>query len=154
MARRIIKHRKVLAGADVTGDDAVVGQLLSNFDAFKADVGRLTKRGVERVAMEILRESNLRAPFETGALQESGSVRVSKQSGGTYIASVTYGGVENPVEPTKNAPKGVVTYAVLIHENLQKHPLVTGEPKFLQNGAAVVARSGVQNIIALLKGAA
>lgn len=73
-------------------------------------------------------------PLDTGALRASYRRDVERTPGGEIGAIITVGGPDNPVEPTKNAPEGIVDYAVIVHENLENQRFRVGGPKFLQRG--------------------
>lgn len=71
-------------------------------------------------------------PVETGALKSSGKAEAIMTKKGP-AAVVSFGGPNNPVEPTKNAPQGIVDYAVVVnYDGSKSHAF--GEDLFLEKG--------------------
>lgn len=68
-------------------------------------------------------------PVETGALKESGRAEAIKTSRGV-VASVSFGGPEALVTPTKNAPAGIVDYAAVVNYDTEN----SSSPFFLEEG--------------------
>jgi hypothetical protein len=96
-----------------------VNALLTNYKAFKDVVDREALRIVTAAADMILETTLDYVPVDTGALQESGKAFGVMTSKGP-AAFVVFGGSDNPVTPTRNAPDGIVDYAIIVHENLEK----------------------------------
>ena len=79
----------------------------------------ITKRDMRRImqlASEIILERTLPwVPLEFGGLRQSGRAFAGRTDRG-WAAFVSFGGDEAPVDPTPNAPGGIVDYAVFVHE--------------------------------------
>ncbi len=112
-------------------------RILAKYDIFVDEVNREAVDLAKRAGTEVLDRSNEIVPSVTGALKQSGRVFVGK--GKTHVsANISYGGGVR-VSPTKNAPSGIVDYAVYVHEDLEAHH-PQGEAKFLEKGAAIASR--------------
>ncbi len=115
-----------------------------NFDKFVANIQELSEEIADKAGKEIIRHTTPLVPFQWGGLRQSGRSMVDKTPKG-YRARVTYGGSEAPVDPTPNAPTGIVDYAVVVHEDLNK-VYKEGEAKYLEKGARLAVPS-IENII-------
>jgi len=71
-------------------------------------------------------------PVETGALYASGKAEAVRTSKGV-AAVVSFGGPDNPVKATVNAPTGIVDYAPIVnYDTTKNHP--HGTAMFLEKG--------------------
>ena len=95
-----------------------------------ADVVKRDMRRIMQLASEIILERTLPwVPLEFGGLRQSGRAFAGRTDRG-WAAFVTFGGDTAPVDPTPNAPQGVVEYAVFVHEGHGK----VAATKFLEIG--------------------
>lgn len=85
---------------------------------------------LDKIGGKILAEAQENAPLDTGALRESGTVRINEFTT-RFQLEVGFGGPTRQVSPTRNAPMGWVDYAFEIHENLERS-FDVGGPKFLE----------------------
>jgi len=92
-----------------------IAAILTDYQKFVKVTNKESKRIMFGAAEIVLKHTGPFVPVQTGALKNSGTARAIKTAKG-YAAEVSYGGPNNPVPPTKNAPKGWVHYAILIHE--------------------------------------
>ena len=79
---------------------------------------RPTERAVSDIVDMVFEESQREVPVDTGALKGSGKKNVTATQIGNqtvYAGTIEYGG-ETSTGPTRNAPDGVVHYAVIVHE--------------------------------------
>lgn len=70
-----------------------------------------------------------------GALRDTGRVIIDKEKS---QVRVTFGGADILVAPTRNAPDGIVDYAVVVHERTDLDHKV-GQAKYLEAGARLAA---------------
>ena len=70
-------------------------------------------------------------PKDTGALRNSARYDVERKAKKGSEVVISYGGANYRVPPTKNAPNGIVFYAITVHENLNNVTFKVGEPQFL-----------------------
>jgi len=74
-------------------------------------------------------------PRDTGALRNSGRFTVDRKPNKEAIVAISFGGRNYRVPPTRNAPKGYVDYAIIVHENLDNVAAFNqGEEQFLLKG--------------------
>lgn len=129
------------------GKGSVAGEaargLLGNFRRFVDDVNAVAEGIVSEAAEIVLARAVENAPEDTGALRESGRVETEHTESGAN-AWVAFGG-DYSVTPTKNAPKGVVTYAAFVHEDMERS-YRTGGPKYLER-AISETRSQVDQFV-------
>jgi hypothetical protein len=112
-----------------------IGLILTDYKRFKDKVDDEVETIMEGAANIVLENTIPLTPEATGALRSSGrafAIRTLKGLAGV----VTFGGPENPVTPTPNAPSGIVNYAVMVHEDLERQYAVGG-PKYLERGGIV-----------------
>lgn len=127
-------RRTIFAGGSTgLGRDRSINLIVTDYKKFIGVVEEEAERILLVAANMVLEATLPYVPHHTGALKESGRARVIKTAKG-LAAVVSFGGPDAPVTPTANAPGGVVWYAPMVHEDLQKYPLVTGEPYFLVKG--------------------
>lgn len=86
--------------------------------------------GVERAGLVVLNAARSLTPIDTQALYNSARMEAQSTSKGAE-GYVSYGG-NFPVAPTRNAPSGIVTYAIKIHEDVTALHR-TGKAKFLED---------------------
>jgi len=80
------------------------------------DVVNRDMRRIMQLSSEIILERTLPwVPFEFGGLRQSGRAFAGRTDRG-WAAFVTFGGDTAPVDPTPNAPQGIVDYAIFVHE--------------------------------------
>lgn len=92
-----------------------ISTIVTDYKRFAKVVDAEAERILTDVAGMILEAANKYVPVDTGALISSGRATVQKGPKGPG-ALVYFGGENNPVTPTKNAPTGIVNYAVIVHE--------------------------------------
>lgn len=126
MAKRVIYGK----GGKVRSINSMTTDYKRFVDVVEAD----TRRIMEGAAQITLNHILPLVPVETGALKESGTARAVKTKKGV-AAVVTFGGKENPVSPTKNAPAGIVDYANYVNYDTSLEHIV-GESLFLEKGTA------------------
>jgi len=126
--------RTMLITDKASGEQAITA-VMSGLTSFFEDVDELCKDVVLRAAMMVIEESNKLVPRDTQALAESWYAGVVETQRGGYKAIAAYGG-DTRTGPTSNAPNGVVTYAVQVHEDLEVNHPNGGQAKFLEDGAA------------------
>lgn len=90
--------------------------ILTDYKRFVGVVEEETERILDEASNMVLDAARANAPEETGALKESGRAGTRKNERGIF-GYVSFGGLDAPVTPTKNAPKGIVDYAVVVHED-------------------------------------
>jgi len=109
-----------------------VGRVLTDYKRFVQVVEDEALRIMEEAAYMVLEATIPHTPLQFGGLRESGRAYAEMGPKGPR-GIVTFGGDSNPVTPTPNAPTGIVTYALKVHEDLERTYNVGG-PKFLENG--------------------
>lgn len=139
MARRTIVSR---GGGNISN-------VLTDYRRFVNIVEDEAARIFEEAAKIVLEETKPLVPVQTGALLESGRA-FSEASPRGVRGVVAFGGPENPVSPTRNAPIGIVNYAAMVHEDLDT-PHIQGQAKFLEQGGIAAAGRVDSYIISELK---
>lgn len=136
-------RRTVFAGGQ-SGKKSVrsVNVVLTDYKRFKGLVDAEAARIMQGAAEIVLEHTYEYVPVDTGALKQSGTARVQKSPKG-WSGKVTFGGLENPVSPTKNAPQGIVFYALMVHENAGGNGF-----KFLEQGAMDAAEAVEDYVVA------
>ncbi len=71
-------------------------------------------------------------PVQFGGLRESGKAEAVYTDRG-IVARVSFGGDENPVTPTPNAPAGIVKYAAVVNYDIEREH-ANGESLFMEKG--------------------
>lgn len=71
---------------------------------------------LKKMAAVMVREVKIAVPKDTKALKNSIRSEIGKSSKGRKQARVLAGGPGKMVRPTKNAPTGLVDYAIKVHE--------------------------------------
>lgn len=102
---------------------------------FVRRVRKAAYRGVDKAAKHVYRGSLPLVPVDTGALKASGRVEGMDESealGTNRIERVVAYGQGKKVQPTRNAPTGIVYYAIKVHEDLEGN---SSGPKFLERPA-------------------
>lgn len=130
--RRPTLRRQMLITDRASGEKAI-NAIIGGLGSFFEDAEELTKDVVLRCAMMVISESNKLVPRDTQALAESWGAHAVETQRGHYKAIASYGGGTR-TGPTMNAPNGIVTYAVQVHEDLEAHHN-NGQAKFLEDGA-------------------
>lgn len=115
--------------------------ILTDYKRFIGVVESEAERILEDAAGMILDAAVANAPEETGALKESGRAGTRKNEKGQIYGYVSFGGLDAPVSPTKNAPRGIVDYAVVVHEDANHSGY-----KFMEE-AALQIKDDVDNYI-------
>lgn len=137
MARRVIYGKGNSARS--------LNSLTADYKRFVGVVEADTRRIMLGAAQITLNATLPLVPYETGALRESGTARAVKTRKG-IAALVTFGGKENPVSPTKNAPAGIVDYATVVNYDTSLEHLV-GESLFMEKGVAASREEVDQYIV-------
>lgn len=109
-----------------------LNSILTDYKRFIGVVDEEAERIMQGAAEIVLRYTIPLTPLATGALRESGKAEARRYPKG-WAGVVSFGGAENPVTPTSNAPEGVVNYAIKVHEDLERTYNVGG-PKYLEQG--------------------
>lgn len=131
MARRTVVASGRTGGAR-GGSAQAINLILTDYKRLAETTRRDMKRIMQGAANIILDHTTPWVPIEYGSLRESGRAFAGRTDQG-YGAFVTFGGEGAPVEPSPNAPGGVVFYAQIVHEDINKyHPI--GSAKFLEIG--------------------
>jgi len=126
--------RKKISIKGAPGEVQLVNAAMEGLTSLMKDADRRNGEMAERAARIIISESNKLVPRDTNALAESwqaGAEKLKSKPGFRAVAS--YGG-RTRAGATRNAPTGIVDYAVIVHEDLEQHH-DNGEAKFLEKGA-------------------
>lgn len=108
-----------------------INSILSDYKAMVAAINANVASIMQEAADLTLEKIIPYVPVQYGGLLESG--RADVQEGPKGIAAVvSFGGEDAPVTPTPNAPSGVVDYAVLVNEDMER----SSSPKFMERGTA------------------
>lgn len=113
-------------------DSRSINAIITDYRAFVGVVEAETFRIMQGAADITLEYILPYVPIETGALYESGKAEAVKTAKGV-AANVSFGGPDNPVTPTKNAPQGIVDYAAVVNYDSSKEH-TSGEDMFLEKG--------------------
>jgi Bacteriophage HK97-gp10, putative tail-component len=97
------------------------------------DTPRAAQTGVAAEAQRLLTESQKRVPVKTGALRDSGRVRIQEPQGKQISAQIDY----------------TMPYAVVVHEDLEAHH-DNGQAKYLESVLRENAPSEAQRLAAHL----
>ena len=144
----IRKFKFVFGGTHPAGNRfsrAAIQEQLYGFESFVDSVDQLSDEFVEKAAITLYEETLKLVPVDTGALYESGSAYTDETGSGKKKAVVTFGGVESPVTPTRNAPSGVVGYANIVNE---LHPT---NSKFMERGAEAAIPKVKRMLVSILR---
>lgn len=115
-------------------DARSINAILTDYKAFVGVVEDECERIMGEAAKIVLDYTLPLVPEETGALKASGKAEAVRTRKGV-AAVVSFGGPDNVVEPTKNAPTGIVDYAAVVNYDIEKmHD--SGEALFLEKGAS------------------
>lgn len=123
MARRTYARR----GAYNTASS--INAIISDYRRFQGVVEAEAMRIMQEAADMTLEYILPLVPVETGALKESARAQAIKTDRGV-VASVSFGGPEAQVTPTKNAPAGIVDYAAVVNYDMER----SSSPLFLEEG--------------------
>lgn len=126
--------RTTIAARGKTGieNPRALAGIVTDYKRFAQFLKKDTRRIMRGTGKIVLDETKPLVPRDTGALLNSGKVRLIESEKGIGV-DVSFGGLENKVRPTKNAPQGIVDYAIIVHEDLSV-PHETGQAKFLEKG--------------------
>lgn len=105
-------------------------EMLEQYKKLQKLVLDRTQKVLMTAGNQVLKASIPLTPLDTGALRRSGKVNVEPRAQ-IPVCQVTFGGTT--AYPTKNAPAGVVDYAITVHEDLGT-PHAVGGPKYLTYG--------------------
>ena len=93
-------------------------------------MGPILEKDLVDGANEIMAESKLEVPTDTGSLRESGFVELVARGGITTSVKIGYGGAHVVINPNTGQP--TTKYALIVHEDLHaKHE--RGKAKYLQD---------------------
>lgn len=106
-----------------------INMIISDYRRFQGIVEEEAMRIMQNAADMTLDYILPLVPVETGALKESGRAEAIKTPRGV-VASVSFGGPEAQVTPTKNAPAGIVDYAAVVNYDMER----SSSPLFLEEG--------------------
>lgn len=123
--------------------------ILTDYKRFVNVVDAEAFRIMEQAAKMVLDATIPHTPLQFGSLRESGRA-FAMHTGRGVVAVVSFGGPDNPVTPSPNAPTGVVDYALKVHEDLERTYAVGG-PKYLEIGALEVKQEVDDFIVNELK---
>lgn len=113
-------------------DPRSINAIITDYKKFVDVVESEAFRIMEGAAVMTLGYILPMVPVETGALKASGRAEAIKTAKGV-AAVVSFGGPDNPVTPTKNAPDGIVFYAPVVnYDGTKSHEF--GEDMFLEKG--------------------
>lgn len=139
-----IRRTLVAGGKSGRKDVRSVRSVLTDYKRFMGIVEAEALRIMLGAAEIILEHTIPHTPLATGALRASGKAE-SYVSVRGVVGVVSFGGEHNPVTPTSNAPTGIVTYALKVHEDLERSYGVGG-PKYLEIGG-IEAKEAVDNYV-------
>jgi hypothetical protein len=139
-----VRSTRYARGGSGKNNSRSINTILSDFKRFAGVVDEQAERIMGDAADIVLRHTLPLTPEATGALRSSGRTFTIKTGKG-YAGVVTFGGPDNPVTPTPNAPTGIVNYAIMVHEDLERSYNVGG-PKYLERGA-MSARKEVDDYV-------
>jgi hypothetical protein len=125
-----VRRTQFAKGGSGRTDVRSLNSILTDYKRFVGVVEEEAKRIMQHAAGMVLEATIPLTPKDTGALR---AVKTAKGVAGV----VSFGGPDNPVAPTSNAPGGVVNYAIMIHEDLERAYRVGG-PKYLERGGLEV----------------
>lgn len=114
--------------ADARSINSIITDYKNFVDVVEEEAMRIMQ-GAAEITLDYVKPY---VPIDTGALLESGTANAVKTSKGV-AALVSFGGPENPVKPTKNAPAGIVDYAAVVNYDVTKIHAI-GEDQFLEKG--------------------
>lgn len=101
-----------------------------NLNASLSKVGNGSRKALVEACEEILNESLMQVPYETGTLSNSAFYEITGSYKTGWEATIGYGGNGDPVNPLTGKPAS--SYMLIVHENLRAHhPL--GKAKFLED---------------------
>ncbi len=150
----MVKRSVIAGGPTGSGRDKNINLFLTDYKKFQGVVVAEMTRILQRAGEIVLERTLPHVPKDTGALRASGRVRVISTGRGRVATEVSFGGPENPVSPTENAPGGIVDYAVFVHEDMpsgQDRSYGEGGPKFLDIGGQEATPEVNSYVIAELK---
>jgi len=111
------------------------------------NLGSGTKRATTATAQEIMAESKMQVPKESGTLLSSAFYEVHRRTdigGYSYEATLGYGGNGDPINPITGKPASY--YMVAVHERLDvSHP--AGKAKFLEDPMREYANANFQRTV-------
>jgi hypothetical protein len=131
-----VRRTQFAKGGSGRTDVRSLNSILTDYKRFVGVVEEEAKRIMQHAAGMVLEATIPLTPKDTGALRASGKAEAVKTAKGV-AGVVSFGGPDNPVAPTSNAPGGVVNYAIMIHEDLERAYRVGG-PKYLERGGLEV----------------
>ncbi len=150
----MVRRSVIAGGATGGGRNKNINLFLTDYRKFQGVLVAEMTRILQRAGEIVLDHTLQHVPRDTGALRASGRVRVKSTGRARRAAEVSFGGAENPVSPTVNAPGGIVDYAVFVHEDMpsnQDRTYRQGGPKFLDIGGQEAAPEVNAYIIGELK---
>lgn len=127
-----MRNNRVIVTGSKNRSVGQIGRFLTNYQIFTKKAKKRAVEAVREIGNTVVLNTLPITPKDTGALRESARVTVEKTSRGPRVF-VSFGGRDVKVTPTKNAPKGFVDYAVIVHESVDKNFKV-GQAKFLDEG--------------------
>ncbi len=95
--------------------DRTIAVLMTDYNRLTAKVNERLPGIMKGAADIILRHILPHIPIDTGALRASGKAEAIPTASGGWGAQVSFGGPDNPVTPTRNAPTGIVEYAIFVN---------------------------------------
>lgn len=111
-----------------------INSMVTDYKAFVGVVNKEARSIMLGAAKIGLKYVLPKVPVQYGGLYESGSARVVKTEKG-YAGIISFGGPENPVRPTPNAPAGIVDYAPMVNYNMERE-YSNGQAYFLEDGTS------------------
>jgi len=120
---------RVNIGAKGIGGSRALNLCLTAYNDFAKVVNAEAFRIFQGAAQIVLNHTYPFVPVQYGGLSQSGAASAEVTPKGVR-GKVTFGGIDNPVTPTPNAPLGIVTYALIVHENAEGRGY-----KYLEQGA-------------------
>lgn len=111
-------------------DRSSIRKLEANLEQARWDFLDAGMAAGQEIAEEIMAESRMQIPRETGAAAESGFVEVEREDRHQHKVRFGYGGAATRINPKTG--KSTADYIVPLHERLDTfHP--NGNAKFLEN---------------------
>jgi hypothetical protein len=129
-------RRNVFARGQWSGGKGTrsINSIITDYKAFKDVVDTECERIMGRAAEMTLDYIMPYVPRQYGGLQNSARAEAI-QTGKGWAARVSFGGLDAPVPPTPNAPRGIVDYAAVINYGIYK-PGQSEPLFFLETGTA------------------
>jgi len=125
--------RKKIRIKDAADGEQGIKAIMEGLNSFFRDVDDITEELAVKAARLVITEADVLVPRDTNALAESWDARAVPLSRGGWKGVASYGGPTR-TGPTRNAPEGIVDYAVIVHEDLSVEHVI-GEAKYLEKGA-------------------